>query len=116
MKLIYLVEDDEDIQESMTAVLLASGYRVEVTDSPEEALRRLRSGFRPAVVLLDLMFPTMDGMTVYEALRKERTLAEVPVCLITAAHPHECPRGCPILPKPFELSALLSLVEGLSCT
>jgi CheY-like chemotaxis protein len=116
MKTVYIVEDDADIQESLAVVLRHGGYEVEATHSPLEALGRLQSGFRPSVILLDLMLPEMSGDEVLEVLRGDHALAAVPVCLVTAAHPHDCPEGCPVLLKPFDYRALLATVRELSCT
>lgn len=71
-ELILVVDDERDIRNSFRLVLEASGYRVQLASNGEEALthlQRLRGQVR--LVLTDLMMPTMNGLALIEALRRE---------------------------------------------
>jgi len=77
---ILLVDDDADFCEALSDRLRALGFPVTVTDRGVEALRLVRED-APAVVLLDLVLPGLDGMTVLETLRREEP--DVAVVVIT---------------------------------
>jgi diguanylate cyclase (GGDEF)-like protein len=79
---ILVVDDDADVRLFVRAVLEADGYRVVEASSGREAIRRLRTR-RPALILLDVMMPAMDGYAVVEAI-KSAPGPFVPVILLTA--------------------------------
>jgi CheY-like chemotaxis protein len=111
---ILLVDDDEDIRESLAYVLQAEGYRVELASNGQEALERLHSGPAPSVVVLDLMMPVMSGWQLLEELSALRST--VPVLVVSAAVPPrpEGVAGC--LGKPFDLDTLLAKVAECAGT
>ncbi len=78
---ILVVDDDADLRQSVADRLGALGYQVSVAGSGAEALRLVRED-PPAVVLLDLVLPGMDGLAVLEALRREEP--EAAVIVVTA--------------------------------
>jgi DNA-binding response OmpR family regulator len=71
-ELILVVEDDEDTREMLVSLLSAKGYRVEWAASAVAAIERLQRepdvSSTPAVVLLDLMLPDMDGVEMVRRL------------------------------------------------
>jgi signal transduction histidine kinase len=80
---ILLAEDDEDTSELVRSVLEEAGYSVETCRNGQEALDRLRED--PAdLVVLDLMMPVMDGWEFRALQRNDRSIAEIPVVVITA--------------------------------
>ncbi len=82
-ELILVVEDEEDIQELLEYTLARDGYRVDVTDRGEEALEMLLEN-RPALVVLDLMLPGLDGLEVCRRLKRSDATATIPVIILTA--------------------------------
>ncbi len=78
-ELILVVEDEEPVQEAITAALEAAGYRVITADDGEEGLELLRSE-RPELVVLDLMLPKIGGMDVCTLIRQH---SEVPIVMLT---------------------------------
>lgn len=81
--MIYCVEDDDSIRELMVYALRASGYSV--TGLPDagalwQALRR----DRPELVLLDIMLPDEDGISVLKKLRGNPATVDIPVIMATA--------------------------------
>ncbi|NEX92245.1 response regulator [Caulobacter sp. 17J65-9] len=126
MKILY-VDDEPDIRDvAVMALEIDPDLEVKSAASGGEALSILdESGFRPDVVLLDVMMPVMDGPAVLEALRKRPEHAETPVVFITArAQAHETARflslgAVGVITKPFdpmtlalELRAILSRAAG----
>jgi CheY-like chemotaxis protein len=110
---ILLVEDDQDVRESLSDALELEGYRVVCAEHGAAALRHLGTGARPCLILLDLMMPVMDGQTFRQAMLKDAAMATIPVVLITAA-------GVPtaasvpadhVLHKPLKMDAVVDVVE-----
>jgi len=75
---VLVVEDDRDVRESLVAVLEDAGYRVMSAADGRAALDLLRAGPRPAVILLDLMMPVMDGFEFRAEQVRDPSLADVP--------------------------------------
>lgn len=82
-ELILVVEDEADIQELLEYTLGKDGYRVDVTDRGEEALDLVHE-HRPALVVLDLMLPGLDGLEVCRRLKRTAQTSEIPVIILTA--------------------------------
>jgi DNA-binding NtrC family response regulator len=78
---ILVIDDDADLCETLSDRLEALGFQVAVANSGPQGLRLLREE-PPAIVLLDLVLPGLDGMAVLEAIRREEP--EVVVIVITA--------------------------------
>ena len=77
---LLLVDDDPDFCEALGDRLRAKGFQVTVAERGPEALRLCREE-TPAIVLLDLVLPGMDGMAVLETIRRESP--DVVVIVIT---------------------------------
>jgi len=77
---ILVVEDDETLRDTLALNLRAEGYEVILAESGDDGLRLAR-GDRPDLVILDVMLPGVDGLTVLRLLRRE---TRVPVILLTA--------------------------------
>lgn len=79
------MDDDPDIRVALTEVLEMEGFHVLTASDGIEALARLRRGFRPSAILLDLMMPRMDGWAFRAEQRKDPQLARIPTVLLTAS-------------------------------
>jgi CheY-like chemotaxis protein len=115
--LILLVEDDVAIRETVSECLTSEGYRVDAAEHGAEALARLVEGERPALVLLDLVMPVMNGAELVARVRAEPRLAGVPLLLMTAAISPpgtSLPEVDATLVKPFDLDDLLAVVGRLA--
>ncbi len=80
---IVIVEDDEDIQQLVSYNLIKAGFLVTCVYSGDEVLVTVRA-VRPDLVLLDLMLPGMDGLSVCRTLKSDTTLRATPVIMLTA--------------------------------
>lgn len=112
---ILIVDDDAAIREVVAEVLEEEGYAVVTAASGEEALRVL-DAVRPALVVLDMRMPVMNGWEFAEEL-SAREDNRVPVLVMTAAV-DAAQRAAEIgaagtLSKPFDLIDLIDLVETL---
>ena len=83
MPRILVVEDDRDIAELIAHYLGRAGHEVDLLAHGGEAARRVRE-IEPALVVLDLMLPGLDGMTVCRALRSDPATAAIPIIMLTA--------------------------------
>src|SRR4249919_3856272 len=81
---VLIVDDDESIREALEFELEFEKHPTAVAGNGKEAMEWLHQHRSPALILLDLMMPIMDGWQVLEHLRQDERLARVPVVIITA--------------------------------
>lgn len=107
---ILVVEDDIGALDALTDLLEASGYRVQRAQNGQEALLQAK-GQPPAMILLDLSMPVMDGWEFMRRQRLEPTIADIPVVVITALV-SAVPVGAKgLVTKPVDVNRLMSLVQ-----
>jgi DNA-binding response OmpR family regulator len=113
---LVVVEDEEHLAEVISENLELEGYAVEVIGDGTAALARLRAD-PPALVLLDVMLPGMDGFAICDALRKEGF--DAPILFLTARSGlDDRVRGLELggddfLGKPFDLRELMLRVKAI---
>jgi CheY-like chemotaxis protein len=111
---VLVVDDEEDIRETLREVVEMGGCEAMVAANGAEALQLLAQ-HRPCLVILDLLMPVMSGAQMLEAMRKQPEFAELPVVISTSA-PERAPAGVPVLRKPLDLQALWDLMSrNCSC-
>lgn len=112
---VLVVDDDEDIRLLVRELLERGGYTVEEAPDGKSALRQLFAN-APALVILDVTMPDMDG---YQTLERIRDLSDVPVLMLTARTQElEKVRGLSAgaddyVAKPFGRQELLARVQAL---
>jgi DNA-binding response OmpR family regulator len=112
---ILVVDDDEDIRSLLRELLERAGYRVEEAANGRSALRQLFET-PPALVVLDVSMPELDG---YQTLERIRDLSDVPVIMLTARTQElERVRGLAsgaddYVSKPFGRQELLARIQAL---
>ena len=82
-ELILVIEDEEDIQELLRYTLERDGYEVVSCLTGEDGLRAIDEK-RPALILLDLMLPGMDGKEICRKLKRDAATADIPIVMLTA--------------------------------
>jgi CheY-like chemotaxis protein len=109
---VFIVEDDLDTREMLEHFLETEGYAVETASNGKIALERLTGGARPAVILLDLMMPVMDGWQFRRAQVRDSSLAGIPVIVVSAAGGERAKQidADDYLSKPVNLDELLAHV------
>jgi two-component system phosphate regulon response regulator PhoB len=80
---VLIVEDDQDILNLLSFTIQNQGYRALQSRQGEEGLKMARLE-RPDIILLDLMLPGMDGITVCKELKAKTETAHIPVVMLTA--------------------------------
>jgi two-component system cell cycle response regulator DivK len=83
-ELILIVEDNENNRMLVRDVLQSRGYRTEETDTGEEGVRLAQTA-RPALILMDIQLPGMNGMEALQLLRADAATREIPVMAVTAS-------------------------------
>ncbi|HEY0428076.1 MAG TPA: response regulator transcription factor [Pyrinomonadaceae bacterium] len=82
---ILIIEDDEDIAESLRYNFKREGFRPVIAESGEKGLRfALDEKNPPALIILDLMLPGMSGMELCRRLRRESVTEKTPIIMLTA--------------------------------
>lgn len=110
---VLVVEDNDDLRELVKTWLEAHDFEVAEACNGAEALAWLEAGHRPAVILLDLMMPVMDGREVLERLGANEELSSIPVVVMSACARDEVPVKH-FLPKPIGWDTLTALVNALT--
>ncbi|MBI2609842.1 response regulator [Candidatus Giovannonibacteria bacterium] len=82
-KKILIVDDDEFLLEMYALKFRESAFEVEVSHSGEEVLEKLRSGYAPDVLLLDIVMPAIDGFEVLKMIKKENLLPSALLIVLT---------------------------------
>ncbi len=78
---VYLIEDDRDMQKLLEGYLENYSYEVRAFADPIEALQKLKSRETCDLVILDLMLPKMDG---FDVCKEIRTFSQVPIIISSA--------------------------------
>ncbi len=82
---ILVVEDEAHIQRLIRLVLEKNGLEVTTADTGEEALRILAEmPEKPSLVLLDILMPGIDGLSVLRAIKANAATRDIPVVMLTA--------------------------------
>jgi len=80
---ILVVEDEDDIQELVRYNLEKEGYKVYCVATGERALKEVQTR-KPDLVVLDLMLPGIDGLTVCREIRSMQSVGRTPIIMLTA--------------------------------
>jgi CheY-like chemotaxis protein len=116
---LLVVEDDRDVRETLVRILGDAGYLVRGAADGHEAMTELRRPEqpRPALLLLDLRMPRMDGRQLYEELARDDELSKIPIIVLSAdGRPDaqaELRGAVAVIAKPVRLEKLLGLVESV---
>jgi DNA-binding response OmpR family regulator len=82
--MIYLLEDDDSIRKLVVYALKSQGYEAEGFERPSAFWTALLRQGAPELLLLDLMLPEEDGLSVLRRLKERRETAKIPVIILTA--------------------------------
>jgi CheY-like chemotaxis protein len=81
---VLIVDDEPDVRGVVKATVEAAGMKSAEADNGRTALQWLEANAPPALILLDLMMPEMDGFEFLERIRKVERWADVPTVVLTA--------------------------------
>ena len=111
-RLILVVEDDEAVRQTTAAVLEDAGYTVRTMEDGGNVVEAIAAR-RPALILLDLSLPVLDG---WEVLEKLRAQGGAPPVVMMTGHSHMAGRAleagaAAAILKPFNIDELISVVN-----
>ncbi|GGQ12649.1 response regulator transcription factor [Streptomyces roseolilacinus] len=113
---VLVVDDESSLSELLSLALRYEGWEVRSAENGADAVRAARD-FRPDAVVLDVMLPDMDGLSVLQRLRRDRN--DVPVLFLTARDSVEdriaglTAGGDDYVTKPFSLEEVVARLRGL---
>ena len=117
-RIVMVVEDFEDNRFMMRRLLEMSGYHVLEAINGEEAVE-LAKRERPALILMDLSLPLLDGLAATRRIRLEKDLRDIPIVAVSAHdtadfHAEALAAGCnDYVTKPIDFDQLESLLRRL---
>ncbi|MDD6203051.1 MAG: response regulator transcription factor [Lachnospiraceae bacterium] len=118
MALIYIVEDDKNIREIETFALKNSGYQIRDFECAKDFYAKMKEKL-PNLILLDIMLPDEDGLSIVKEIRSNPESRKIPVILVTAKTTEiDKVKGLDMgaddyLTKPFGVMELISRVKAL---
>jgi len=83
MKIVVCIEDEPEMITLIKAILNRKGYDVVGAGNGREGLETIER-IQPDLILLDLMMPGMDGWEVYQKLKANEVMCQIPVIVVTA--------------------------------
>ncbi|SDF49733.1 Response regulator receiver domain-containing protein [Mucilaginibacter pineti] len=113
---ILVLDDDQDILEIISYILLDKGYEVETLNTGEDVFKVIQQ-FHPDLILMDVMLGNMDGRVICRHIKSSLETENVPVILISASHNLSQSLkqdGAPndFIAKPFDIDDLIKKVEA----
>src|SRR5688500_18170325 len=118
MTTILIAEDTDDVRDVLQRLFTRAGFTVRTAPDGRTALELARQ-HPPDIVLTDLDMPHLDGLQLCHAIRRDPTLADTPVAILSGGlHPDD-PRTagahlCGVLLKPFTSQELITAVRRLA--
>ncbi len=115
-KKVLIVDDNQDAIHILTAVLKRGGYLVSIAKNGSEAIEKVGQE-RPALILLDIMMPKMDGFEVCQEIKGNEETRHIPILMLTARKdPESRKRGIEMgaseyLVKPIHPAEVLRKVQ-----
>ena len=118
MPLIYCVEDDEGISDLILCALKSGGYDAVAFDTPQRFYDRMKKQL-PSLILLDIMLPVEDGISILKHIRSDAACKSIPVIMLTAKSTEVdkvmgLEAGADdFITKPFGIMELLSRIKAV---
>lgn len=111
---VLVVEDDPDVREVMIAVVENEGHTAVPAENGAEALKLLRNGLNPCLILLDLMMPVKNGWQFRAEQNADPQLAAIPTIIVSAAGKETVRElhADAAVPKPIDLDKLTKLLKA----
>lgn len=82
-KKIFFIDDDKFLLDMYSLKFTKAGYEVKTSDSTDNALRMLREGYTPDIMLTDIVMPGTDGLDFVSIVRKEKLAGNAVIIMLT---------------------------------
>lgn len=118
VRVIYLVEDDDNIRKLVSYALCKEGFDIKEFSSPIEFWDEIKNTI-PKLILLDIMLPGEDGLSVLKHLREKSKTKDIPVIMLTAkGSEFDKVTGLDMgaddyIAKPFGMTELISRIRAV---
>lgn len=112
---IFMLDDDSNTLELAKNALFPVGYRIEISDNPEVALQEI-SQIHPHLVILDIMMPKKDGLTILRQLKEDETLRDTAVLVSSGFYSNRevvVEMGAHWIAKPWTTDELVNAVAEI---
>jgi DNA-binding response OmpR family regulator len=119
MAKVLIIEDEENLANNLADKMRAEGFNVSTAGDGETGLEKIRGDQHPDLIVLDIMLPKLDGLTICRMVRHDPATAHIPIIMLTA-------RGTEVdkiialesgaddyVTKPFGLGEFLARVRAL---
>jgi DNA-binding response OmpR family regulator len=117
MKRIIVVDDDEEVLDTIELVLEIGGYEVEPLNNAEDIHDTVNS-FNPDLIILDIVLGKLDGRTICSEIKTNAKTKHIPILMMSGLYKAdeisllETPPD-DFMPKPFKMDVLLEKIETL---
>jgi CheY-like chemotaxis protein len=109
---ILVIDDNVDARQALSELLQINGYTVVCVENGQAALAVIRTQpAPPALIVLDMLMPVMDGRTFLNQARRDRLLKDVPIIAVTADLSVQAPGTSAVLGKPIRPERFLGIVR-----
>jgi DNA-binding response OmpR family regulator len=114
-KKILIIDDDPDILEIISLLLVEGGYEVRMLSCGETVFDDIKD-FQPDLVLMDVMLAGMDGRAICRSIKENHLTSFLPVILLSGTHDlaeslHLAGAPNDFIAKPFDIDYLLNKIE-----
>ena len=117
MKRIIVVDDDEEVLDTIELVLEIGGYEVEPLTNAE-GIHEIVNSFNPDLIILDIVLGKIDGRTICKEIKTNAKTKHIPILMMSGLYKAdeintlETPPD-DFMPKPFKMDVLLEKIERL---
>src|SRR6266436_7844862 len=114
---VLVADDDASLVQTLTWILKENGYEVSVCPGGDGLFAKLEE-VKPALLLLDIMMPKVDGLQLLERLKQDERYRDLPVLMVSSMPPEEATvralglGAADFISKPFRVRELLARVEA----
>ncbi|GHU60379.1 DNA-binding response regulator [Clostridia bacterium] len=119
MSKIYIVEDDDNIRELVSYALTQAGFKIEGFGGADGFWPALESSPAPCLIILDIMLPGEDGISILKRIKQSRSHTNIPVIMLTAkGSEYDRIKGLDLgaddyITKPFSVMELISRARAV---
>src|SRR5712671_5005058 len=114
---VLVADDDASLVQTLTWILKENGYEVAVCPGGDGLFAKLEE-IKPAILLLDIMMPKVDGLQLLERLKQDERYKDLPVLMVSSMPPEEATvrslglGAADFISKPFRVGELVARVEA----
>ncbi|MBX4197816.1 response regulator [Candidatus Parcubacteria bacterium] len=80
---VFLIDDDTFLLNMYSLKFSKSGFEVNTAQTTHEALQKIKQGYEPDIMLIDIIMPGMDGLEMLSEIRKENLAPKATVIMLT---------------------------------